>query len=104
MTLKSAEFVYRKGHIQARVSINLPAMALPNKAVPIQEPKTRKKKQQPRPRIKQAPATFLIISTISLWLSVACISATVGISIIEMELVMAEGNRMQGRAIPVRTP
>lgn len=36
--------------------------------------------------------------------SLDCNPATVGVSIIEIELVMAEGKRMQGSAIPVRTP
>ena len=36
--------------------------------------------------------------------SASWISATAGRSMVEMELVMADGKRMQGRAIPVRTP
>lgn len=34
----------------------------------------------------------------------AWISATVGRSMVETEFVIAEGNKMQGRAIPVKTP
>ncbi len=104
ITLSSAELVYKNGHIQAKVIMNLPAIELPNKTVPIQFPKIRKRRQHPRPSIKQEPATFFIIFIISLRLLVVWISATVGISMMEMELVIAEGNRMQGRAIPVSTP
>ena len=97
MTLNRAEFVYKNGHIQARVMMNLPAVELPNRTVPIQLPRTRKMKQQLSPRMKQDPATFFIMLTISSRLSVVCISATVGMSMMEIELVMADGKQDTGQ-------
>ena len=54
--------------------------------------------------MKQEPAAFLMRSFIRVRCPDAWISATAGMSMTETELVMAEGKRMQGSAIPVRTP
>ena len=104
MILKKALFVYKNGQIQAKVTMNCPAVLLPNKVIPIKPPNKRKKRQQTKPSIKQAPADFLMILSSSFLLHSVWISAIVGISITDTELVMAEGNRMQGRAIPLSTP
>lgn len=43
-------FVYRKGHIQARVIMKSPAIELSNKKIPIHFPKASKATQQILPR------------------------------------------------------
>lgn len=84
--------------------MNFPARGLWKRKVPIQSPKLRRKTQQRLPKKMQQYTDFWMICDISFLLSRAWISATVGSSIVETELVMAEGKRTHGSAIPVMTP
>ena len=104
IVLSMAEFVYRNGQIQASVTIKRPAVSLWKRKRPIKDPNRRKKRQQARPRMKQLPAVLRIRLTISERFPAACFSATAGISIVQTEVVTAEGKRTHGRAIPVSTP
>jgi len=97
-------FAYIKGQIQARVTINFPAVPLWNSKFPIKLPVNRKPAVQRQPRKKTQPVTFLISPIKALRLFCVCTSAMVGRSMVAMEPVSAEGKKIQGIAIPVRTP
>ena len=96
--------MYKNGHIHAKVTMNFPAVRLLKSVMPMKEPVSRKNRQHERPRIKQAAVTFLIRSASSFFVFDVCISAIVGMSMTERELVMADGNKIQGSAIPFKTP
>ena len=95
---------YRKGQIHARIRINFPARELAKRTLPMLSPKQRKIPVQRIPRIRQYWMVFSSVREICLWLPAACASETVGSSITEIELVMAEGKSTKGSAIPVSTP
>ena len=97
-------FVYKKGQIHANVIRKSPASLLWNIRFPTGLPVTSSPAQQMIPRRKQLPAAFFIIRTISSFLPEAWSSAIAGSIIDAIELVTAEGNKMQGKAIPVNTP
>ena len=67
-------------------------------------PKIIKISPQKTPREEQKKVTFVMMGKSRLELSVACSSAIAGSSMEAMELVSAEGKRMHGKAIPVKTP
>ena len=67
-------------------------------------PVTTRARQNRSPKEKQQKNTFRITFFMAEVLPETCISATVGSIMVAMELVMAEGKRTQGRAMPVRTP
>ena len=64
----------------------------------------RKKSAHANPRRRQARVIFLVTAAKVFPECVSLISVIVGSSMVDTEAVIAEGNRMQGRAIPVRTP
>ena len=97
-------FIYKKGQIQAKVWIKFPASLLSKSVLPIREPKKRNVTPHKLPSPKPNPTTFWIncfkrVELFSVW-----ISATVGNNMVEIEFVTAVGNRIQGSAIPVKTP
>ena len=95
---------YKNGQIQARMKMNFPARGLWNTVSPMKRADTRNKTVHPLPSIIQTMLTLRVKVFSALELSLDCISATAGSSIVAMEFEIAEGNKMQGRAIPVSTP
>lgn len=96
--------VYKNGQIQESVRIKLPASGLLNRKIPIHFPDISRKIQQKHPRNMQEQAIFEMIAWSLRFSFISWISATVGRSMEDTALVIAEGNRIQGSAIPVRTP
>lgn len=102
--LINAVLVYRNGQIKASVIMKLPASLLWKIRFPIIFPRTKNPAMQRKPREKQQKTTFRINLGRLSRKSETWSSATVGRSMVETEFVIADGNRMQGSAIPVRTP
>lgn len=103
-TLINVVFVYKNGQIHARVIMNFPAVVLWKSRFPTKLPVKRKNKVHRHPRANTQAVTCLIRRIKVCRLFVACISAIVGSSMVDTELVTAEGKRIHGSAIPVRTP
>ena len=104
MILIKVVFTYKKGQIHANVRMKSPAKVLSNMSFPIKEPKKRKSNPQKAPKEKPNRMTLYMRDFNCLVLEVACISATVGSNMVDTEFVNAVGKRIQGRAIPVKTP
>ena len=92
------------GQIQDKVTINLPASELLNRNLPANVPKIWKNAQHNEPRSVQETIVFFIMWVKELRFWRACISATVGSSMVDTAFEMADGNKMHGSAIPVSTP
>lgn len=104
MILISVLLVYKNGQIHARVTINSPASELPNNKSPVKLPESKNKMQHKEPSKVQDKKVFLK-SIIKVELSFnTCTSETVGRSIVDTAFVIADGNKIKGRAIPVNTP
>lgn len=84
--------------------MKVPARELWNRTCPITFPARRKPVQHMIPIKIQKKTTLETSLCRAVWFLEACNSATVGINIEDMELVTAEGKRIHGSAIPVRTP
>ena len=102
--LSRVVFIYRNGQIHASVRIKSPARVLPKRIRPASEPKSKNVIPHIEPSPKPKKMTRRLSPFRRSKSSSACISATVGSSIVETELVSAVGNKMHGNAIPVSTP
>ncbi len=96
--------MYRKGQMKLSVRMKLPARAFWYRSMPASLPKQRKRAVQRKPSSRQYWMDLRTALRIVPWFPVESASETMGRRRTEMELVMAEGNRISGRAIPVSTP
>ena len=96
--------MYMKGHMKLRVMMKLPAKVLSYKSVPAKRPNRRKTAVQKKPKSRQYLMDLRTALRMAVWLSLASASDTIGSKRTETELVMAEGKRIKGSAIPVWTP
>ena len=94
----------KKGQIQLRVLIKVPASVFSKTYSPIRRPDSRKNSVLIRPRIIQDSMVFLIARKMSVWSCLAFASEIAGSSMTATELVRTFGNRIMGNAIPVRMP
>ena len=96
--------IYKNGHINPRVLINLPAVSLLKMYIPISFPYIKNIPVKKIPRNKQASIVTWAVEVMDLLFLEAFASAIFGSNIIEAELVNAEGKNTSGIAIPVSIP
>ena len=96
--------MYMKGQRKLRVMMKLPARELSYRRLPAKRPKSRKRVVQITPRMKPYWMDLRTALRMAVWLALASASDTMGSRRTETELVMAEGKRIRGSAIPVSTP
>ena len=70
----------------------------------MKRPKIRKKRQHDSPSMKQLPTAFFRRRMTAVRFPAVLVALTAGMRTAPMELVTAEGNWMQGSAMPVSTP
>ena len=102
--LNNVLFEYKNGQIQAKVIINFPANGLLNNNLLTGIPKLINSRQHIIPSIVQEIIDFFTIIIKSALSLIACISETVGSNMVDIAFVIADGNKMHGRAIPLKTP
>jgi hypothetical protein len=95
---------YRNGHSQARICMKTPAEESLKTPVPSSGPNMVKTPTHRIPMYRLYRRDMEMVREIRDWSPSAWASATVGSKSTAMELVMAEGKRIKGIAIPVSTP
>ena len=94
----------KKGQIQPRVVIKVPAREFRKMNSPIKCPDKRKTNVLIRPRIIQDSMVFFIVLKIRVWFFCSYASETAGKSITATEPVKTLGKRIMGSAMPVKMP
>ena len=104
MMLERVVLVYRKGQIQHKTFKKVEVVGLWKRSSPIVLLNAKKNKQDAKPIKRQILITLWIICCNFVQFDSVWYSATVGRTSVAMEFVIADGNKMHGRAIPVKTP